>query len=141
MKRKIAVGSVLLILALYLSACGFQEAKTLLLPKSDKIEKMELSLHYKDVMVNKIAINSSPVEFVESLIRDARPTRRKSVNEQPTNVDRHISIQLFHSEDLNNPVVIHLYANNGDYYLEQPYQGIWKVSEKLYQDITDRFRE
>ena len=32
---------------------------------------------------------------------------------------------------------VYFYRKNGDYYMEQPYVGVWEISEELYNTLNE----
>lgn len=60
-------------------------------------------------------------------------TKTVSVEDIPTNVDDLVSIRLnFKEDDVDS---FYLYSLNGKYYIEEPYNGIYKLSKKQYDYI------
>lgn len=56
----------------------------------------------------------------------------ESVNDSPTNADEYITIRI---NDTTGTKVIYVYEKDNNYYLEQPYNGIYQIDGNIYQSI------
>ena len=74
--------------------------------------------------------------MIEEIQKQSKSTSLESVNDQPTNIKDYIIIKFTHQNGANDSVV-YLYTKKKRQYIEQPYAGIWEVS----QDIANRIEE
>lgn len=66
-------------------------------------------------------------------------TRDVSVQDMPTEVENLVAIRLNYKEDAVGS--IYLYSKNGKYYVEEPYNGIYKIDKKDYDYIISLINE
>lgn len=78
---------------------------------------------------------------IENLLEDIRELTNKkkvdSVNETPVNVEDYFVFEIHEKTPKENPLTFYLYHNKG-YYLEKPYEGIWKISKNSYSDLLEK---
>ena len=72
---------------------------------------------------------------------NSKGTNEESVNDQPTNVEEYITIKFHHKISEDNPSIVYLYDKKGNYYLEQPYSGIWKLKDEVYDEINEKINK
>ena len=66
-------------------------------------------------------------------ISSSEPTKKESVQDAPR-VESYIRID-FRLE--TGTITIFAYEDRGKYYLEQPYQGIYKIERKLFERLQE----
>lgn len=62
-----------------------------------------------------------------------------SVQDTPTEVENLVAIRFNYKEDAVGSV--YLYSKNGKYYVEEPYNGIYKISKENYDYIISLINE
>ena len=67
-------------------------------------------------------------------------TQSESVQDVPTEVEDLVAIRFYYKEDdvVGN---FYIYRKKDKYYLEEPYNGIYKISEEDYNYIIDLVKE
>ena len=95
---------------LTLAACG-KKAAPITLPQADKTWMSEI-----------IADISS-----------SKPTKKESVQDDPQ-AESYIRIDFRHE---TGTITIFAYEDRGKYYLEQPYQGIYKIERRLFERLKE----
>ena len=79
--------------------------------------------------------NANDSEWISQCIssmNNAQATAKESVQDIPQ-ADEYIKIDI-NTEDAKSTLFVYLEKN--DYYIEQPYQGIYKTDSAFYQTIT-----
>ncbi|QUN14477.1 DUF5301 domain-containing protein [Clostridium sp. C1] len=67
-----------------------------------------------------------------------KKTQQESINNTPFNVSQKIRLE-FHSK-YGDITFIYLYKKDNQYYIEEPYNGIYQMSEDEYNSITRYLR-
>lgn len=131
MNKKI-VAIVALALVLVFAFAGCTKGDALILPSSERVNKIELDV----TNVRKVDITDSHhiADIISNLERHAKPTNKDSVNDQPVNLSKYIIINIVDKD--NNMTTIYLYKAGGRFYIEKPYQGIWRTDEDTYNSIA-----
>ena len=117
-----------LICVLTLVACG-KKAAPITLPQTDEITSI-------DITVGENTVSHSDKTWISEIIADissSEPTKKESVQDFPQ-VESYIKID-FQLE--KGTITIFAYEDRGKYYLEQPYQGIYKTDRKLYERLKE----
>ena len=122
--------SIFLCLAcvLTLVACG-KKADPITLPQTDEITSI-------DITFGENTVSHSDKTWISEIIADissSEPTKKESVQDFPQ-VESYIKID-FQLE--KGTITIFAYEDRGKYYLEQPYQGIYKTDRKLYERLKE----
>lgn len=120
--------SIFLCLAcvLTLVACG-KKADPITLPQTDEITSI-------DITVGENTVSHSDKTWISEIIADissSEPTKKESVQDVPQ-ADSYIKIDFRHE---TGTITIFAYEDRGKYYLEQPYQGIYKTDRKLFERL------
>ena len=113
---------------LTLTACG-KKAAPITLPQADKITSI-------DVTIEENTVSHSDKTWISEIIADissSEPTKKESVQDVPQ-AESYIKID-FRLE--KGTITIFAYEDRGKYYLEQPYQGIYKTDRKLYERLKE----
>ena len=111
---------------LTLVACG-QRAAPITLPQADEITSI-------DITIEENTVSHSDKTWISEVIADissSEPTKKESVQDFPQ-VESYIKID-FRLE--TGTSTIFAYEDRGKYYLEQPYQGIYKIDRKLFERL------
>ena len=120
--------SIFLCLAcvLTLVACG-KKADPITLPQTDEITSI-------DITVGENTVSHSDKTWISEIIADissSEPTKKESVQDVPQ-ADSYIKIDFRHE---TGTITIFAYEDRGKYYLERPYQGIYKTDRKLFERL------
>lgn len=133
MKKYIEI-TLILICILTLTSCG--NNKEIVLPNAKNITKIEIMDN-----VSKYGKKISNTKEISKLISDiknnSKGTNIESVNDQPTNIDNYIIIKFHHKDAEKNPSVAYIYQKKGNSYIEQPYAGIWKLNQEIFNSISE----
>ena len=122
--------SIFLCLAcvLTLVACG-KKADPITLPQTDEITSI-------DITVGENTVSHSDKTWISEIIADissSEPTKKESVQDFPQ-AKSYIKIDFRHE---TGTITIFAYEDRGKYYLEQPYQGIYKIERKLFERLNE----
>lgn len=83
--------------------------------------------------INKEIIDEKNIENIINLLKaNNRKTKITSVNDYPYNADEIIKINI---KEKDNITTIYVYKSNNKYYIEPPYNGIYKISSEEYNSI------
>ena len=113
---------------LTLVACG-KKAAPITLPQADKITSI-------DITFEENTVSHSDKTWISEIIADissSEPTKKESVQDVPQ-AKSYIKID-FRLE--TETITIFAYEDRGKYYLEQPYQGIYKIDRKLFERLKE----
>ena len=113
---------------LTLVACG-KKAAPITLPQADKITSI-------DITIEENTVSHSDKTWMSEIIADissSEPTKKESVQDFPQ-VESYIKIDLRHE---TGTITIFAYEDRGKYYLEQPYQGIYKIERRLFERLKE----
>ena len=134
MKKYLGIALVLITI-LSLTACGSN--KKINLPKAEEIKEIEIM---KNTSEERLKIENK--EEISGIIADieenTNDTGRESVNDQPTNIDDYLIIKFHHENTEDSPSVAYLYKDKNSSYIEQPYSGIWKLREEIFDKISGK---
>ena len=125
MKKTNKIITVLAVLALaLLVGCGKTAAPMDLPPDHAVTDVSVVTINGKEIAVTE----PDRIEAVMLLLRAAEPTRRQSVNDQPTNVASYGVVRIRAGD---RTTVVYYYEKDGSHYVEQPYQGIYRTQDSL----------
>ena len=113
---------------LTLVACG-KKAAPIQLPQTSDITSV-------DVTVGENTTNHSDTAWISEIISDissSEPTSKQSVQDFPQ-TESYIKIDFRYE---TGTITIFAYEDRGKYYLEQPYQGIYKTDRKLFERLNE----
>lgn len=119
-----------LIFILNLVACG-KKADPIKLPQTDDIISI-------DITVGENTLNHSDKTWINEIITDilgSEPTTKESVQEVPL-TKSYIRIDIQLKNDINT---IFAFEDSGKYYIEQPYQGIYKINSQLFERLQETY--
>ena len=113
---------------LTLAACG-KKAAPITLPQADKITSI-------DITIEENTVSHSDKTWMSEIIADissSEPTKKESVQDCPQ-VESYIKIDVQFETGTST---LFAYEDSGKYYLEQPYQGIYKIDSQLYSRLQE----
>ena len=117
---------------LTLVACG-KKAAPITLPQADEITSI-------DITIEENTVSHSDKTWMSEIIADissAEPTKEESVQDVPQ-AESYIRIDFRHETGTETETItIFAYEDRGKYYLEQPYQGIYKTDRKLFERLNE----
>ena len=117
---------------LTLAACG-KKAAPITLPQADKITSI-------DITIEENTVSHSDKTWMSEIIADissSKPTKKESVQDVPQ-AESYIRIDFRHETGTETETItIFAYEDRGKYYLEQPYQGIYKIDRKLFERLNE----
>lgn len=119
--KKIGVFLIIIMLGVY---SFYSNEKTLDLPNASKVEFS----HVHGVATT--TIYECDENKVSSLIKDIEEKSsysKESVNDNPNGVD-YIKVKM-------DTKTYYIYERHGKTYIEEPYNGIWKIPSDLYKNI------
>lgn len=100
------------------------------LPIAEEISNITLEKNTKYIDVNSSQEIKNIVEILE---KTKRTTKKESIQDMPVNVENEIKINF---KIINNETkTIFVYKKKNKYYIEQPYNGIYEISEDEYNSI------
>lgn len=124
---KKAIMLILLIIVYFCTGCNL-EANPIILPNSTEINAINIeTLDDSEITYT----DSKWVEKFISAISEAQATSKSSVQDFPM-ADDYGTIDILHSD---KHTTLYYYEENGKYYIEQPYQGIYKTKIDINQLI------
>lgn len=133
MKKYINIALVLISI-LSLVACGSN--KKISLPKTEEINEIEIMRNTsKDGA--KIDSQDEISKIITEIRENAINTSKESINDQPTNINDYLIIKFHHKNAQGSPSVAYLYKDKNTSYVEQPYSGIWKIKEDIFNRISN----
>ncbi|NLD18441.1 MAG: DUF5301 domain-containing protein [Tissierellia bacterium] len=132
MKKQIGI-ILVLICMLALTACGSN--KKIVLPKPDQITEIEIMKSTSESDM-KIIEQDKISKIISAIKENTNNTGKESTNDQPTNIDEYITIKFNHENAEGSPSIAYLYKNKNICYVEQPYSGIWELSEEVFNSIS-----
>lgn len=122
--------SIFLCLAcvLTLVACE-KKADPITLPQTDKITSI-------DITVGENTVSHSDKTWISEIIANissSEPTKKESVQDVPQ-AESYIKIDFQFETGTST---LFAYEDSEKYYLEQPYQGIYKIDSQLYSRLQE----
>lgn len=88
----------------------------------------------------KITDKNEISKIISEISDNSKATSKESVSDQPVNVDDYIIVTIHHKNADGNPSVAYLYKDKENSYVEQPYAGIWKFKNEMFESICDLIR-
>ncbi len=125
--------ALVLITVLSLTACGSN--KKINLPKAEEVKEIEMM---KNTLEDRLNIESQDEisRIIADIEENTNDTGRESVNDQPTNIKDYLIIKFHHKNAEDSPSIAYLYKEKNISYVEQPYSGIWKLREDMFDKIS-----
>lgn len=134
--KKYIIIAIAILLTISLSACG--NKKQITLPKPDDIIEIKIMKNNSEY-IKKFTYKEDISNMITKISENADSTSKESVNDQPTNVNEYIIIEFSHKFVDGSSSIIYLYKDKGTTYVEQPYVGIWKLNQNIFEYINDKF--
>lgn len=113
---------------LTLVACG-KKVVPITLPQTDEITSI-------DITFGENTVSHSDKTWISEIIADissSEPTKKESVQDCPQ-VESYIKIDFQFETGTST---IFAYEDSGKYYIEQPYQGIYKIDSQLFERLQE----
>ena len=135
MKKYLGIALVLMTI-LSLTACASNSSnKKTVLPKAEEIKEIEIMKNTSEESL-KIENQDEIAGIIAEIKENTNDTGRESVNDQPTNIDDYLIIKFHHKNAEGSPSIAYVYKDKNSRYVEQPYSGIWKLSEETFDGIS-----
>ena len=99
------------------------------LPQTDEITSI-------DITFGENTVSHSDKTWISEIIADissSEPTKKESVQDCPQ-VESYIKIDFQFETGTST---IFAYEDSGKYYIEQPYQGIYKIDSQLFERLQE----
>ena len=99
------------------------------LPQTDEIT-------FIDITFGENTVSHSDKTWISEIIADissSEPTKKESVQDCPQ-VESYIKIDFQFETGTST---IFAYEDSGKYYIEQPYQGIYKIDSQLFERLQE----
>lgn len=121
--KKIGLVVIIIMLGIY---TFHSNKKTLDLPDTSKVEFEHV--HDGD-MTTAYECDESKISSLIKNIEEKSSYSKESVNDNPNNVD-YIKVKM-------DTKTYYVYERNEKTYIEEPYNGIWKIPSDLYKTIKN----
>ena len=126
-KIKLASFIILTIVLIIVAVCIFSKKYTLVINDADNIKSV---ISQKNTSGGKIEVSSKTlISEIVAAISSERTTKQKSEGEIP-NVEEYYTITFKDSEQK-----IYMYIKDGVCYIEEPLNGIYKITQEEYDKI------
>lgn len=126
-KIKLAIFILLAIVLIIVAVCIFSKKYTLVINDADNIKSV---ISQKNTSGGKIEVSSKTlISEIVAAISSERTTKQKSEGEIP-NVEEYYTITFKDSEQK-----IYMYIKDGVCYIEEPLNGIYKITQEEYDKI------
>lgn len=139
MSRSKIISILIVILLLSLSLLGCSKLK-ITLPNEADLESIVLSESAEENNKHIIITDNEGIKnIIDSIKSNSKKTNKESINDTPTNIDYYIKLEFSHSKGGSS--VAYVYKTKDRYYIEQPYNGIWEITQESYDDIATIFKD
>ena len=129
MKQNILFLIILLLVSCFCTGCC-KTGELIVLPSSTEIQCIKIeTLDSTEVTYT----DAEKIEYFISILSEATTTNKSSVQDFPM-VDEYGTINILTD---NHNLTIYYYEDNEKYYLEQPYQGIYKLETNINELIAN----
>lgn len=143
MKKEIKIALVMLGIILLLGIIGGiffysnQKNYELNLPQQEKLSSIIIKSNTNSTeVIDSEEINDIIYALSES--GNGRTTKEKSIQDYPVNSDNILQVDFIFKESGASRLFV--YMKNDNYYLEQPYNGIYRISGDEYNSIEKFIR-
>ncbi len=106
------------------------------LPEISDVSSISLTLNDNEVKLDK---EEEITSIITTLMSNGRTTKIESIQDFPVNVSNVITIKIYHKSSGSSTLFV--YERKGNYYLEQPYNGIYEISSDEYNSILNFTKE
>ncbi|WP_338626599.1 DUF5301 domain-containing protein [Clostridium baratii] len=137
--KKIIINIIIFIIGFLSVICFktvFRNNYTLNVPKLSDIVFIELQENEKNKNIT-IEDNENILEIYEVISNNKKATRIESINDTPIE-SKYIKIDLAGKEKEITTLFVYE-GDNEKYFIEQPYNGIYEITEKDYNTFTQYF--
>lgn len=110
-------------------SCVWKKADPITLPQTDEITSI-------DITVGENTVSHSDKTWISEIIANissSEPTKKESVQDVPQ-AESYIKIDFQFEAGTST---LFAYEDSGKYYVEQPYQGIYKIDSQLYSQLQE----
>ena len=133
----ILIAFILVILIFTLCFAIINKPKyNLKLPEINDVSSISITLNDNEVKLDK---EENITSIITTLMSNGRTTKIESIQEFPVNVSNVITIKIYHKSSGSSTLFV--YERKGNYYLEQPYNGIYEISSDEYNSILNFTKE
>ncbi|MBQ6439450.1 MAG: DUF5301 domain-containing protein [Mogibacterium sp.] len=135
MKRYILMMIVCIaVLALVFGGCSSSRDKQINLPVGDSVQSIQLQFCDDSCTVSRILdITDDNKKVITELIESSCGNWSESVNDNPQEVP-YVVVNI-RTENPEEDRTVFIYEKSKHYYVEQPYAGVWKSTEELYDTV------
>lgn len=130
MKKKFVMAfiiGILLLIGIETAVYFINKPKYILhLPTVEKLT----SIHIEN---KKIETPEDMQEILNVLNKEGRTTKEESIQDSPVNVEEILKVDFYFIE--SGISTLFVYKRNNAYYIEQPYNGIYKITKEEYKKI------
>lgn len=106
------------------------------LPEISDVSSIFVFLNDNEVKLDK---EEEITSIITTLMSNGRTTKIESIQDFPVNVSNVITIKIYHKSSGSSTLFV--YERKGNYYLEQPYNGIYEISSDEYNSILNFTKE
>lgn len=133
----ILIAFILVILIFTLCFAIINKPKyNLKLPEINDVSSIFVTLNDNEVKLDK---EEEITSIITTLMSNGRTTKIESIQDFPVNVSNVITIKIYHKSSGSSTLFV--YERKGNYYLEQPYNGIYEISSDEYNSILNFTKE
>ena len=129
-KTVILLVAILMVIIAFISiGASYKSKKIIDIPSENEISFIEI---YDDYI--------NDISEIYNILLSGNKTM-ESVNDSPSNVNEKL-IKIVLTDSSNEEVSLFIYeGNDGDYYIEKPYEGIYKISVQDYEILKQYLME
>ena len=141
MKNRNVLFMILVIIVLGVLVAGvmyhFRDRRTysLNLPQLEKLKSISLEQNANGKVISG---NEEMKDILYVLNGTKRVTKNESIQDAPVNIDNEIKVDFNFIESGTSTIFV--YKKNNNYYIEQPYNGIYQISGDEYNSIEKYIR-
>lgn len=133
----ILIAFILVILIFTLCFAIINKPKyNLKLPEISDVSSIFVTLNDNEVKLDK---EEEITSIITTLMSNGRTTKIESIQDFPVNVSNVITIKIYHKSSGSSTLFV--YERKGNYYLKQPYNGIYEISSDEYNSILNFTKE
>lgn len=106
------------------------------LPEISDVSSISVTLNDNEIKLDK---EEDITSIITTLMSNGRTTKTESIQDFPVNASNVITINIYHKSSGNSTLFV--YERKRNYYLEQPYNGIYEISSDEYNSILNFTKE
>lgn len=107
------------------------------LPQQEKLSSIVIKSNTNSADVTD-SEEIKDIIYVLSGSGNGRTTKEESIQDYPVNADKVVQVECVSNESRGSTLFV--YMKNGNYYLEQPYNGIYRINGDEYNSIEKFIR-